>query len=118
MSKRSSKKLKIFNVINDSDIELFPKQIAKKTGLNHSTVKNYCRDLLNTGAVIQPYQGTYASKITYGMMIAPVRVHNVILTVAAPFLEFSDDFSSPKSTRLLPPKRRSLRINLCQRGRN
>jgi len=83
----------ILQTVNDSETELFPKQIADLTGFNHSTVKNYCRTLLAEGKIIQPYRGTYASKITYGMMIAPVRVHNVILTVDYPDLEVSKDVS-------------------------
>lgn len=91
MSKEISKKQKILDHINSEDIELFPKQISKKLGLNDSTVRNYCRDLYNVGKIIQPYPGTYASKITYGMMLAPVKIHNVILNVDAPWLNFSDD---------------------------
>ena len=91
MNKGISKKQKILNYINDSDIELYPKQIHKELGLNHSTVKNYCRDLYNEGKIIQPYLGTYTSKITYGMMLAPVKIHNVILNVDAPWLNYSDD---------------------------
>ena len=91
MNKGVSKKQKILNYINESEIELYPKQIKDKLGINHSTVKNYCRDLYNESKVIQPYPGTYASKITYGMMLAPVKIHNVILNVDAPYLNYSDD---------------------------
>ena len=91
MNKGFSKKQQILQYITKSDIELFPKQIADELGLNHSTVKNYCRDLFEDGLIIQPYPGSYASKITYGMMLAPVKIHGVILNVDAPWLNFSDD---------------------------
>lgn len=91
MVQRVSKKNNVLYCIADSDIELFPKQIAKELGLNHSTVRNYCRSLLDEGKIIQPYLGSYASKITHGMMIAPIRVHNVILTADYPELKFSED---------------------------
>ena len=91
MNKGLSKKQKILNYINKAEIELYPKQISVELDINHSTVKNYCRDLYNESKVIQPYPGTYASKITYGMMLAPVKIHNVILNVDAPYLNYSDD---------------------------
>ena len=86
--KKITKKTKILDTINQSEIELTPKEIALRTGLNRSTVKNYVRKLLEDGKILQPYYRTYASIITHGMM---KRVHNFILTCKAPWLDFSDD---------------------------
>lgn len=89
--RKDSKRHKIVELVNSSEIELTPIQIANKLDINHSTVKNYLRRLLKEGRIIQPYPGAYASKITYGMMIAPLRCHNLIVQVEAPWLGFSDD---------------------------
>ena len=121
MQEMISKKNIILQMIEDSDVELFPKQIATQTEINHSTVKNYCRILLDEGKIIQPYKGVYASKIIYGMMIAPIRVHNVILTVNYPGLNISDDFSenigSVKVRVQFGLQRKKITIRLtCARG--
>lgn len=88
-----SKKKRILKTVIESEIELTPKQVAEKTQLKRSTVRVYLRDLLEKGKIVQPYPGSYCSKITHGMMIAPLRTHNVILTVEAPWLTFSDDYT-------------------------
>ncbi len=88
---RLSKKQTILKLVDESEFELFPRQISDETGLNHNTVRYYLRELLSEGKILQPYKGTYASKITYGMMIAPLRCHNVVVSVDAPWLDFSDD---------------------------
>ena len=88
-----SKKERILKTVRESEIELTPKIIAQKTGLNHSTVKVYLRQLLEKNKIVQPYPGSYCSQITHGMMMAPLRTHNVILTVEAPWLRFSDDYT-------------------------
>ncbi|GAI43449.1 unnamed protein product [marine sediment metagenome] len=93
MKPKLAKKSRILEYINSSEIELFPRQISTRLNINHSTTKNYLRRLLEEGKIIQPYKGTYASKITYGMMIAPIRCHNLILQVNAPWLGFSDDLT-------------------------
>ena len=87
----SSKKTRILDVILASEIELSPHELASKTKINHSTVRGYCRQLLQEGKIVQPYKGAYCSKITHGMIFVPLRVHNVILSVDAPWLGFSDD---------------------------
>ena len=89
----SSKKKTILKKIKESEIELSPKEIAQKTSINHSTVRVYLRQLLREGKIVQPYPGSYCSRITHGMMMAPLRTHNVILTVEAPWLSFSDDYT-------------------------
>lgn len=86
-----SKKQGVLKEIQDSEIELTPRQIHQRTKINHSTVKNYCRRLLEEGKIIQPYTGCYCSKIAHSMIFAPLRVHNVILVGSAPWLDFSDD---------------------------
>ena len=83
---KKTKKERILEMLNESEIELFPWQIVRMSGFNGSTVRNYLRDLLREGKIVQPYLGSYCSKIMYGMIAAPVRVHNVILSVDAPFL--------------------------------
>ena len=79
------------NLILASEIELKPVEIASKLKINHSTVRGYCCQLLRDGKVVQPYTGAYCSKITHGMIFVPLRVHNIILGVDAPWLDFSDD---------------------------
>lgn len=86
-----SKKQLILNTLNESDMELFPRQIHERTGINHATVRKYLRSLLAEGKVLQPYTGSYASKITYGMMLAPLRCHHVVVQVTTPWLKFSDE---------------------------
>lgn len=46
--------------------------------------------MLNEGKILQPYPGVYASQIAYGMMVAPLRVHNLCLQIGTPWLKFSD----------------------------
>lgn len=88
--KKRSKKQRILKLLKDSRIELSPKIIAKRLRLNRSTVRNYVRKMLLDGEIIQPYRGAYTA-ITHGMIRPPPRVHNVILTTPAPWLDFSDD---------------------------
>ena len=86
-----SKRERILKLITDSDIELSPSEIGKRTHINPSTVRDYVRELLRIGKIVQPYKGTYCSQITHGMIFVPLRVHNVIVSAEAPWLEFSDD---------------------------
>ena len=87
----TSKKNTILQLIESSEIELTPKEISQRTGINHNTVKKYLRDLASVNKVVQPYTGAYCSKITHGMMFVPLRVHNVVLCVRDLGLCFSDD---------------------------
>jgi len=84
-------KERILKAIINSSIELTPAEISKRTGIKHSTTRVYLRQLLKEGKIVQPYHGTYCSRITHGMIFAPLRVHNVVLSVSAPWLGFSDD---------------------------
>ena len=90
-SRRKTKKNMILALIEKSEIELTPKEIATKLGYNHSTVRKYLRDLAETNKIVQPYSGSYCSRITHGMLFVPLRTHNLILSVVAPWLDFSDD---------------------------
>lgn len=78
----SSLKEKIFGLINESEIELAPVEIAKKIGANHSSVRVYIRQLTKEGKILSPYHGVYCNKITYGMIFNPVRVHNLVVTAS------------------------------------
>jgi len=53
---------KVLETIEASDIELTPKEIASKTGINHNSVKVYCRKLKKANYIIQPHYGFYCSK--------------------------------------------------------
>lgn len=53
VQKRSRIKNRIVSTIALSDHPLFPKEIAKKLKVKHSTVKVYCRQLLIDGELIQ-----------------------------------------------------------------
>lgn len=86
-----SKKERILSLIEGCEIELTPKEISQKLELNHSTVRKYLRDLASVNKIVQPYKGSYCSKITHGMMFVPLRTHNVLFVVDAPYLKFSDD---------------------------
>jgi hypothetical protein len=83
----------VLTLIEASEIELTPIEITSKTQINHSTVRGYCRQLLEEGKIFQPYNGAYCSKITHGMIFCPLRVHNLIISVDAPWLDFSDDLT-------------------------
>ncbi len=78
----------ILKVVEESEIELRPKEIMTKVvserfrrDMNHSTVKVLLRRLLNTGLIIQPYPGAYCSQRIHGVRFVPLRVHNVVFTV-------------------------------------
>jgi hypothetical protein len=83
----------VLTLVEASEIELTPLEIAERTEINHSTVRGYCCQLLNEGKIFQPYKGAYCSKITHGMIFCPLRVHNLIISVDAPWLDFSDDLT-------------------------
>jgi len=86
-----SKKQRILTTVEESEIELTPVQIARKTEIKPSTTRMYLRRLLQESRVVQPYPGAYCSKITHGMIFAPLRVHNVLLGFEASWLDFSDE---------------------------
>jgi hypothetical protein len=77
---------RICHVIDASEIELKPSEIAlkihaphKPTAGQYTSVRVICARLLQRGLVIQPYPGTYCSKITYGVRFVPLMLHNVRL---------------------------------------
>jgi hypothetical protein len=80
---------RILTVITESELELTPIGIAQKLHekypsfeINHSSIRKYCRRLLEKGKLLQPYPGAYCNKITYGMRFVPLTVHNVGLRVS------------------------------------
>jgi len=84
-------KEKILRVVEESEVELTPKEISSRSGVNHSTTRFYLRELLKENKIVQPYRGAYCSKIIHGMIFVPLRVHNIVVTSSAPWLDFSDD---------------------------
>ena len=80
---------RVYQVIDASEVELKPCEIARmihktkkpkqiKPG-QYTTVRVACRNLLNKGLIVQPYEGTYCNKITHGVRFVPLCVHNVTL---------------------------------------
>jgi hypothetical protein len=85
-SKRWSVENRVFHVIDDSEIELRPVEVARKIHAPHKPTKGQCttvrgiiRKLLDKDLIIQPYPGAYCNKITYGVRFVPLCVHNISL---------------------------------------
>jgi len=87
-SKRSgySVEARVYHIIDASEIELRPIEIAKKLYAPHkptsgqcSTIRVICLRLLQRGLIVQPYAGAYCNKITYGVRFVPLMLHNVRL---------------------------------------
>lgn len=77
---------RVFHVIDASEIELRPAEIARKlhapkkpTRGQYTTVRGVIRKLLEKGLILQPYIGAYCNKITYGVRFIPLAVHNISL---------------------------------------
>ena len=77
---------RVFHVIDESEIELRPIEIARKihaprkpTRAQCTTVRVVLRKLLTKGLILQPYVGSYCNKITYGLRFVPLCVHNISL---------------------------------------
>ena len=80
---------RVFHVIDASEVELRPAEIARMihndkkpkeiTSGQYSTVRVVCKKLLDKGKVVQPYQGAYCNKITHTVRFVPLCVHNVTL---------------------------------------
>lgn len=87
----SSVRERILKFVNDSDIEVTPKEISDSLGINHSTARNFLRDLYDIGKISQPYHGAYCSNRMHAVRFVPVRVHNLVLSVPAPWLDFTDE---------------------------
>jgi hypothetical protein len=87
VSKRSwSIENRVFHVIDASEIELRPAEVARKlhapkkpTCGQYTTVRVCIRKLLDKGLILQPYVGAYCNKITYGVRFVPLAVHNLSL---------------------------------------
>jgi len=76
----------VLSAIENSEIELTPAEIARKIHSpskpnkgQYTTVRVFCRRLLEKGQIRQPYPGAYCSKITHGVRFEPLSVHNVTL---------------------------------------
>jgi hypothetical protein len=85
-SKRWSVENRVFHVIDASEIELRPVEVARKIHAPHKPTKGQCttvrgiiRKLLDKELIIQPYPGAYCNKITYGVRFVPLSVHNISL---------------------------------------
>ncbi len=77
---------RVFHIIDASEIELRPAEIARKlhapkkpTRGQYTTVRCAIRKLLDKGLILQPYLGAYCNKITYGVRFVPLAVHNISL---------------------------------------
>jgi len=62
---------RVYHIIDSSEIELRPAEIARKlhapnkpTRGEYTSVRIFCRKLLEKGLIIQPYLGAYCNKIT------------------------------------------------------
>lgn len=75
----------ILQFLNKAERPLSPKEISLKTGLKHSTVKVYLRRLLEKGLIAQLFRGYY-SNLTIHDVNNGVLVHNVTLSIDAPWL--------------------------------
>ena len=76
----------VLHAIEDSEIELTPAEIARKihapnkpTKGQYTTVRVFCRRLLEKEQICQPYPGAYCNKITHGVRFMPLSVHNISL---------------------------------------
>ncbi|HLN89941.1 MAG TPA: hypothetical protein VK253_07735 [Candidatus Binatia bacterium] len=81
-----SAEARVFHIIDASEIELRPAEIARKlhapkkpTPGQYTSVRVFCRKLLEKGKILQPYLGAYCNKITYGVRFVPLAVHNISL---------------------------------------
>lgn len=72
-------KNRILTVIEESEIELTPLQVAQKLHANHSSVRVYLPQLVAEGKIVTPYKGAYCSQITHGVRFQGVRVHNIVV---------------------------------------
>jgi hypothetical protein len=93
VSRGYSVESRVFHVIDASEIELTPHEIAVKiyndgseswtskkiSPGRFSTVRGACTKLLQKGMVVQPYPGAYCNKITHGVRFIPLCVHNITL---------------------------------------
>lgn len=77
---------RVFHIIDASEIELRPAEIARKLHAprrpspgQYASVRVFCRKLLEKGMILQPYVGAYCNKITYGVRFVPLCVHNISL---------------------------------------
>ena len=77
---KTEKLRRILEVIKQAGRSLWPKEIARLSGLKHSTVRGYLRQLLKAGVLLQPERGLYVINPTHGVG-RPPRIHNLWLSV-------------------------------------
>jgi len=70
---------RIQQLINESSIELFPKQIADALHVKQGTIRPHLRRMLLKGIIVQPYKGAYCDKSTYDVRFVRLLVHNLRL---------------------------------------
>jgi hypothetical protein len=70
---------RIVKLIDESEIELVPYEVARRAHVKRSTVRVILRKLLDRGLILQPYSGACGYKIIHGMRFMPLCVHNVSL---------------------------------------
>jgi hypothetical protein len=68
----------IVKVVQESEIELTPLQIAQKLQANHSSVRVYLPQLVAQNRLVTPYPGAYCSQITHGVRFQGLKVHNIV----------------------------------------
>ena len=71
---------RIVKLIEASEIELTPLQIAQKLHANRSSVRVYLPQLVVQNRIVTPYKGAYCSQITHGVRFQGIRVHNIVAT--------------------------------------
>lgn len=76
--KHSNLRSRIIELIESSEIELSPIQIAQKLNANHSSVRVYLPQLVAQNKILTPYPGYYCSKSTHGVRFGGLRVHNIV----------------------------------------
>jgi hypothetical protein len=81
-----SVEVRVFHVIDDSEVELTPIEIARKihsprkpTRGQRTTVRVCVRKLLEKGLIVQPYSGAYCNKIIHSVRFVPLCVRNIVL---------------------------------------
>jgi hypothetical protein len=76
---------RIVKLIETSEIELTPLQVAQKLHVNHSSVRVYLPQLVAQNRLVTPYKGAYCSQITYGVRFQGLKVHNIVAVGFADF---------------------------------
>lgn len=81
--KHSNLRSRIIELIESSEIELSPIQIAQKLNANHSSVRVYLPQLVAQNKILTPYPGYYCSKSRHMVLGQGLRVHNIVVVADA-----------------------------------